>query len=379
MIRYSHIIVRGDHMTYQELIKSYPWIDLALELFKGIMPTVVALFTIFMTEFFIRKRNKVDKKREMELQYLEKILSWIHETRQNVFEISSSLSKVLLMRDIPDRVPKLNEVLRQMTEMNKSIFILSDTYKEISSCMGYDFKLYQFKDAIHCYCETINNIGVKYINFINTEKAVEEINSITAQTKESIKTSSSLLVLKINLLYGKEKHKRVIFINDNGEKRKFMPKKQYAPYGFDEKVEYEVYSHIGEAYRKKNTGKKPNNKDNISFDRYSEWEKYFNKKFLKGDYNARNFEHYLNRMHRRYIRNIEVYKAVAIPVYIGEFQGLITIYQSSTTLIMLNAMLLLAIALTIFFSSYSIFKYSNRVNFYTDCIKIVENTSANHQ
>ena len=26
-------------MTYQELVKCYPWIDLVLELFKGVMPT----------------------------------------------------------------------------------------------------------------------------------------------------------------------------------------------------------------------------------------------------------------------------------------------------------------------------------------------------
>ena len=32
-------------MTYQELVKCYPWIDLVLELFKGVMPTFVALFS----------------------------------------------------------------------------------------------------------------------------------------------------------------------------------------------------------------------------------------------------------------------------------------------------------------------------------------------
>ena len=208
-------------MTYQELIKCYPWIDLAWEVFKGVSPTAIALVTIFVTEFFVRKRNKLNKKREMELQYLEKILAWIHETRQNVFEISSSFSKVLLMKDIPNRVPKFNEVLGQMTEMSKSIFILSDTYKEISFCMGYDLKLDQFKNAIHCYCETINDIGVTYIKYINTEKALDEINSITAKTRENINASSSLLALKISVLYGKRKHKRLDLIGYIREKQFF--------------------------------------------------------------------------------------------------------------------------------------------------------------
>lgn len=368
-------------MTYQELIKSYPWIDLAVELFKGIMPTVVALFTIFMTEFFIRKRNKVDKKREMELQYLEKILSWVHETRQNVFEISSSLSKVLLMRDIPDRVPKLNEVLRQMTEMNKSIFILSDTYKEISSCMGYDFKLYQFKDAIHCYCETINNIGAKYINFINTEKALVEINSITAQTGENIKESSSLLALKINLLYGK-KHK---LINDKREKHKYISKKKlYTPYGFDEKVEYKIYNQIGEAYRITVLGKKEKKQIKIlpSFDTYLEWKGYFISKFSKScDWNC-NFTHYLSKKLRKNKRIVDLIKSVVVPIYIGEFSCLITIYQSNSVKIPICvqiAMLFVAIIITVIVSFWLIHIHSSRTHFYVDCIDIIEDTNTSHQ
>ncbi len=380
VIKYGYIIYGGNFMTYQELVKCYPWVDLSIELFKGIMPTVVALLTIFITEFFVRKRNRVDKKREMELQYLEKMLTWIHETRRNIFEITSSLSKVLLMRDIPDRLPKFNEVIGQMTEMNKSIFILCDTYTEISSCMGYNFKLEQLKDAIIYYSETVYEIGCKYLNYINTEDATKEINSMNALINEHIKESATLLVSKIGLLYDKRKFNLVKLIGYIGDILMFKKKKKlYKPYGFDEKVEYKIYSQIGENYRKKFAGKKTNNIDNITFDKYSEWEKYFKDKFFKGDYNAINFDHYLNRMHRRYIRNIELYKAIAIPIYVGEFQCLITIYQSNATLLILNAMLLLAIALTVFFSFYFIFKNSIRATFFEDCIKIIEDIDTSHQ
>lgn len=192
-------------MTYQELIKYYPWIDLAWEVFKGISPTVLALVTIFLTEYFIRKRENIYKQREMKLQYLEKILLWIHDTKQCVFEISSSLSKVLIMKNVSDRNPKYNEILGKITNMNKTVFVLGDTYKEISSCMGYEFKLDQFKEAINYYSETMDKIGVKYLDKINTESCTEEINFITIQTRECIKESSSLLVKEINFLYGKQK------------------------------------------------------------------------------------------------------------------------------------------------------------------------------
>lgn len=192
-------------MTFQELIKCHPWVDLAWEIFKGVSPTFIALFTIFVTEIFVRKRNNDYKMREMTLQYLEKILLWIHETRESIFDISKSLNKVLSMKNPPDRVPKFNEVLGQITEMNRSVFVLSDTYQDISSSMGYNFKLDQFRDSINHYSKTIDDIGVKYLNSMTTEKVAEEINFITVDTSEEIKESTSLLVKEISLLYEKKK------------------------------------------------------------------------------------------------------------------------------------------------------------------------------
>lgn len=284
-------------MTYQELIKCYPWIDLAWEVFKGVSPTAIALATIFVTEFFVRKRNKVDKNKEMELQYLEKILSWIHEIRQNVFEISSSLVKALSIRDGCERVPKFNEVLGQVTEMNKSVFVLSDTYEDIISGMGYNFELDHIKDAVNNYSKTINEIGVKYLESITTKEATDEINYITVKTSEEMKVSSSLITSKINLLYGNAYNHVKLRVNKGGKRKFTIKKKLYTPYGFDEKVEYKIYSHIGEGLRKVVLGKgvRKKNENYPSFDSYMEWKKYFVNKFSGGsDWNG-NFSHYLNK------------------------------------------------------------------------------------
>lgn len=192
-------------MTYAELIKCYPWVDLAMELFKGIAPTVIAFVTIFLTEYFVKRRNDTYKKREMKLQYLEKMLAWFHEMRRRVFEISSSLNKVLAANDIgsSDRVSKLNEVIGQITEMNKSAFVLCDTYKDISCSMGYEFKFDQFRDAIKNYSATVYEIGGNYINCLDVKEARDKINCVTVKTSESMKETILLLVKEINLLYGK--------------------------------------------------------------------------------------------------------------------------------------------------------------------------------
>ncbi len=69
--------------------------------------------------------------------------------------------------------------------------------------MGYNFKLDQFRNSINHYSKTINDIGVKYLNSITTEKATDEINFITVKTSDKLKECTSLLVKEINLLYEK--------------------------------------------------------------------------------------------------------------------------------------------------------------------------------
>lgn len=83
-------------MNYKDLILLYPWIDLILELFKGLMPTLVALLAIFLNNSFardeingiviktstaidecIKKFNHMFEKTEhLVLQALEKVTKW---------------------------------------------------------------------------------------------------------------------------------------------------------------------------------------------------------------------------------------------------------------------------------------------------------------
>lgn len=372
-------------MTYQELIRCYPWIDLAWEVFKGVSPTAIALVTIFVTELFVRKRNKVNKRREMKLQSLEKILAWIHETRRNVFEISSSLSKVLLMRDIPDRVPKFNEVLGQMTEMNKSIFILSDTYKEISYCMGYDLKLDQFKDAIHCYSETINQIGCKFLSDINTQQAISEINSITAQTRENIKESSLLLVTKMSQLYGKRRYSLLNFIGHKGEKRMLKKKKLYTPYNFDIKYEICTFKHVGLDYGnyviankgwirnfrrwfRKHIYNRNESKYKIC-NTYEDWEIYVKSKLpIRTDY--KNYMHWLIEQRRFAESQLETVKAILIPIYIA-FLSIKEVFFKEKT-VDLGTVLILCVAIAIT-SAYVLVKEKENLDFWNDWIDIINN------
>ena len=149
------------------------------------------------------------------------------------------------------------------------------------------------------------------------------------------------------------------------------------PYGFNEEVEFKIYSQIGELYRETVLGKNSKKQDkNIpSFNTYLEWKEYFINKFFRSfDWNC-NFTHYLNRKRRTNEKIVDLIKSVVVPIYIGEISCLITIYQSNEIQISICTeiiMLLSAIIITVISSFWLIHKYTSRTQFYMDCIGIIK-------
>lgn len=160
--------------------------------------------------------------------------------------------------------------------------------------------------------------------------------------------------------------------------------RKYIPYNFDEKYEYRVYSRIGRKYIKEFKSKKTRKRivKYPEFDKYLEWENYFKDKFIKNNDNDCNFLHYLNRKFRTNKVKLELCKTVVVPVYVGEFTGLMAIYQSDKIIIPIDQqiiMLFSAIILTLIFCFWFICYFNNKVSFYNDCIDIIKAVGINHQ
>lgn len=188
-------------MTYQELVDCYPWIDLVLELFKGIMPTMVALFAIFKNNSLSQKRDLMHRKKAMELDYLEKVLSWIHEIKNEIFNTSQAFEKALVQRDFQVRVEKCNEARAVLSRMNTSIATWNDTYNDIMESFEHDIKLKHFKQATMDFTERLIEIEQKCIKGFESENVTDEINEVVRNVNSEINENIVLIVEQINLLY----------------------------------------------------------------------------------------------------------------------------------------------------------------------------------
>ena len=188
-------------MTYQEFIKCYPWFDLALELFKGIMPTVVALFAIFMNNSLSKKRDLIYRKKSLQLDYYIKILNWLHEIREDIMEVSRNLENSLNKKEPNERVNKYNEFLWSISNVNERIASWKNTYSAVLESYNCEIKFSQFKQEITGCSSELVKIGKKYISQADTAMATDEINLIVVKVNDVINESTRLLLKEINMLY----------------------------------------------------------------------------------------------------------------------------------------------------------------------------------
>lgn len=156
-------------------------------------------------------------------------------------------------------------------------------------------------------------------------------------------------------------------------------KKRYTPYNFDEKIEYKIYRKIGNKYYLEfKHGKKRDNKEHLNFNKYLEWEEYFIKKYSKGYNNERNFLHYLIQNNRMLLQEIEIYKAIMIPLEIAIFTIIMTISSSQYSFASMIGSLFIIMIIIAFLCTYSLFKNQKKADFYKDCIKIMKKILTSH-
>lgn len=188
-------------MTYKEFINSYPWVDLILELFKGIMPTAVALLAIFLNNSFAKKRDLMYRKKSLQLDYYVKMLNWLHEIKNDIMEVSLVLENALNKIDPNERVNRYNDFMKSISNMNRCIASWKDTYSVVLESYNCDIKLNYFKQEMKNCSDNLVKIGRQYINQADTTMATDETNKTVIKANEVIEESIKLLLMEINTLY----------------------------------------------------------------------------------------------------------------------------------------------------------------------------------
>lgn len=183
-------------MTYEELIEIYPCIDLFLELFKGLAPTIVAVLAIIINNVAINSREKksqaesrIKRINETRIIVLNQMLDRYMDLMHAFWVNGTNLILVLSSDDTSDNAEK-------MKCFENSLYQTQFKAQEILDYFKSTMELYEFSIGCDATLKDVNefvnkliDISEKYENLYKL-KDLDKKNKLLDVATEEIKDAA---------------------------------------------------------------------------------------------------------------------------------------------------------------------------------------------
>ena len=151
-------------MTYDELVMAYPSIDVFLELFKGIAPTLVALLAIVVNNNKAKNRDKKSRKDAL-----------LYNVKKEMLEKFIELSRLQWKcgADLIDYLSELEEEKKHVFAESYTNSLYNSLYKAQEISDYYHTMFEALKIDINCsevvgksrnYSDSLNDLCEEYLN-----------------------------------------------------------------------------------------------------------------------------------------------------------------------------------------------------------------------
>lgn len=197
-------------MTYDELVVVCPYVDLFLELFKGLAPTIVAILAIAINNCAAEKRSKKAEKIAVEQRVQSAKLEILNMLMDKYIELSklSWLCSTSLSRGLMSKEQELRESnLRQYCMAENDIYFKSleilDYYVSVVEKYNFKFACSTTVDDCKEYIDKLREIGDRFYEYNPTmyDDMQYEIIKYTSKMKAANSIMMSQISEKIIELY----------------------------------------------------------------------------------------------------------------------------------------------------------------------------------
>ena len=160
-------------MNYDLLIANYPYIDLFLELFKGIAPTFVALLAILINNSRAKKRDMIKARNEIIIRVFNEVQTYAMDLANMIFSIGEDFieyTENLYKDKSADKDPndkgdneyfiKLNKANAQMLLLARKALYYTDTQEHFSN--NKELSFYECFHMIACFSDTYADLMAKF-------------------------------------------------------------------------------------------------------------------------------------------------------------------------------------------------------------------------
>ena len=205
-------------MNYSQLIEMYPWVDLSLELFKGLAPTIVAVLAIFINNKQAKKRDSENRQNlksrqlaESKIKVLENMLDKYIELSQLFWKSGTELIEYLSETEVEEREFGRKAFFKSLTAFQFKSQEIFDYFKSVFEL--YDFKIgcgtavtdaNRFANELIDCCEKYENAYLIKEYNVREQKfdsAAKEIREMTIEVKAWTNVVMNCIGKEIKKLY----------------------------------------------------------------------------------------------------------------------------------------------------------------------------------
>lgn len=161
-LRFFIQIVMGNYL---------PDIDTIIQI---IIPVVVAIFTVYVTEYFAKKRDIKQKRLEIKLKYLQEKFNLINDVSVQIEEFARDIDSCLHKENPDDRWKMYNHIIGRGSEINIKMRGVGFAIDSINRAMGNSDVAYN-REKLFDFTDNMINIFYEYIKCPNNADDVTQL------------------------------------------------------------------------------------------------------------------------------------------------------------------------------------------------------------
>ena len=197
-------------MGFEFFLDKYPIADWIWELFKGIAPTLVAIYAIKANDNRAKKRERESTKDRKIMEYIDYIIKLLEELLTIVRENQKLAYDVIFAIDDnkKDELEKRkNDFSKNRFRMMDQMFLLVDYELSVGKALEISFNAELIRETIGNYQDKLLTIRENHMAPIHDEaeqkEIVQELNEALRQTRSDIFSCIKILAESQGRVYGK--------------------------------------------------------------------------------------------------------------------------------------------------------------------------------
>ena len=185
-------------MTYSEFVKIYPALDLFLELFKGLGPTLIAILAIVLNHRNSVKRDKENRRNSLYYTVQKEMMDKFLELSQLQWKCGANLIDLLSTQDA-GRGEDIQEIYSPVLyNMQFKAQEINDYYHSMFKSFGIAIDCSRIVEASNIYSNELISICEKYKYVWKRESCFKVINQQLDIMGEEVKAATGRVKVYTN-------------------------------------------------------------------------------------------------------------------------------------------------------------------------------------